>query len=154
MSERVTQGVTVLALAALGAYFHQLAFPVILLVVAMALDYGTGMTAAWIKKELSCKTGIIGILKKLGYMVAVAVAVLVDWVIRVAVEQAGVGVDAPNIFALLVTIWLTLNECISILENLDEIGVPVPEFLMKIIRKLKQTTEEKGGGEEDERANR
>lgn len=152
MNERATQGLTAMALAAVGAYFHQLGFPVILLVIAMALDYGTGMTAAWIKKELSSKTGIIGILKKLGYMVAVAVAAEVDWVIRVAVEQAGVGVDAPNIFAPLVTIWLTLNECISILENLDEMGVPVPEFLLKIIRKLKQSAEDKGGDEEhDER---
>ena len=47
-------------------------------------------------------------------------------------------------FGLLVTFWLVLNECISILENLSAIGVPLPPFLMKIVDKLKQTTEAKG----------
>lgn len=138
------QGVTTAALAAVGAYFHQLAFPVALLIIVMALDYATGLIGAYIRSELSSKVGIVGILKKLGYMVAVCVAVAVDWVIEIAAEQAGVSLGVNNIFALLVTIWLILNECISILENLDEIGVPVPEFLMKIVRRLKQAAEKKG----------
>lgn len=150
MTERSMQALATVALASVGAYFRQLSFPVLLLIIAMVLDYATGMTAAWIKGELSSKTGTIGILKKLGYMVAVAVAVVVDMIIRSAMETAGISTDYPNIFALLVTFWLTLNELISILENLDEIGVPVPDFLVKIIRKLKQATEEKGGGGENE----
>lgn len=36
------------------------------------------------------------------------------------------------------------NECISILENISEIGVPLPPFLMRLIQKLKKTTEDKG----------
>ena len=47
-------------------------------------------------------------------------------------------------FGLLVTIWLILNECISILENISEIGVPLPSFLVALIQKLKKTTENKG----------
>ena len=47
-------------------------------------------------------------------------------------------------FGLLVTIWLLLNECISILENISEIGVPLPPFLVSLIQKLKKTTEVKG----------
>jgi phage-related holin len=43
-----------------------------------------------------------------------------------------------------VTIWLILNECISILENISEIGVPIPAFLVTLIQKLKKTTETKG----------
>ena len=42
------------------------------------------------------------------------------------------------------TIWLILNECISILENISEIGVPLPSFLVALIQKLKKTTENKG----------
>lgn len=47
-------------------------------------------------------------------------------------------------FGLLVTIWLVLNECISILENISQIGVPLPSFLVALIEKLKSTTENKG----------
>lgn len=142
------QGVVTAAAAAVGAYFHQLLLPVALLGIAMMLDYISGMANAWIKRELSSKAGVIGIIKKIGYMVAVAVAILVDQVIRIAAEQTGVGVGIRNIFALLVTIWLLLNECISILENLAEIGVPVPEFLLKIIKRLKQSAENTGGEDE------
>ena len=46
-------------------------------------------------------------------------------------------------FGLPVTIWLGINELISILENLGSIGVPLPKFLLKIIKKLKTTTENK-----------
>jgi len=149
MNEHCAQGLTAAVLAALGAYFHQLEFPVILLIIAMVLDYATGMASAWMHGQLSSKTGIVGILKKIMYMVGVAVAVLVDMILRVAADRAGLGIGMDNVFALLVSIWLTLNECISILENLDEMGVPVPEFLLKIIQKLKRATEEKGGQDEE-----
>ncbi len=144
MENALLKGAIATAAASIAAYFHQLGFPVLLLLIAMVLDYATGMAAAWIKGQLSSRTGIIGILKKLGYMAVVAVAVIVDMIISSALETAGVSSNYPDIFALLVTFWLSLNELISILENLSEIGVPIPEFLVKIIKKLKQTTEEKG----------
>jgi len=143
--ENILRGLFTAAVAALGAYFHQLMVPCVLLAVAMALDYFTGMANAWMHHALSSKAGAIGVVKKLCYGVAVAVAVVVDLVIRSAAEQAGVDADLPHVFALLVTVWLVMNECISILENIAEIGVPVPEFLLKIIRRLKQGAETAGG---------
>ena len=49
-----------------------------------------------------------------------------------------------KLFGLLVTVWLIFNECISILENVAQIGAPLPPFLVKLIGKLKKTTEDKG----------
>ena len=49
----------------------------------------------------------------------------------------------------MVIVWLILNECISILENIDKIGVPVPDFLMSLVKRLKSNTEQKGGGDND-----
>ena len=43
----------------------------------------------------------------------------------------------------MVIVWLILNECISILENIDKIGVPVPDFLMSLVKRLKSNTEQK-----------
>ena len=145
MKEKGIKAVTTVALAAVGSYFRQLAIPVILLAVVMVLDYATGLASAWIGRRLSSRSGLIGIIKKLGYMVLVAVAAVVDWIIQISAEQAGITVALPSIFALLTTIWLTLNECISILENLTEIGVPVPPFLLAIIERLKKGTENSGG---------
>lgn len=148
MKEKAIKGSFTVALAAVGSYFRQLALPVILLAVVMALDYATGLASAWIGRRLSSRSGLIGIIKKFGYMVLVAVAAVVDWIIQISAEQAGITVALPSIFALLTTIWLTLNECISILENLNEIGVPVPPFLLAVIKRLKKGTETSGGSDE------
>ena len=47
------------------------------------------------------------------------------------------------LFGLIVTVWLIINELISILENLSKMDVPIPAFLTKIIKKLKTTVEDK-----------
>ena len=40
-------------------------------------------------------------------------------------------------FGMIITVWLIINELISILENLGEIGVPLPEFLVNAVKSLK-----------------
>ena len=75
---------------------------------------------------------------------AVVVAIVADWVVQTAAGQLGVDFGGFFFFGLLVTIWLILNECISILENISEIGVPLPAFLVALIQKLKKAAEEKG----------
>ena len=144
MKENIFKGLAAAAGAAVGLYFRELVIPVAVLVAVMILDYVTGMADAWAARELSSKTGLLGIVKKLCYLVAVAVAVVVDWVIQSVAAKAGLDMGNFYAFGLLVTVWLILNELISILENLSTLGVPLPEFLMKIIEKLKKTAEERG----------
>lgn len=135
---------------ALVAYGVQLFIPCIVLVVVMLLDYITGMVKAWEAGELSSKVGIKGILKKLGYLVIVSVACVVDWCVRYGVESVGMEWKFEFLFASIVLLWLVINELISILENVSAIGAPVPAFLTKIIGKLKTNTENKVGDNEDE----
>ena len=149
--DNILMGVAAAAVAAVGVYFRQLTFPVMLLILAMALDYISGMTRAWMQRELSSKVGVIGVVKKLCYMLGVAVAVMVDFVIQIAAEQTSLNLSGCYFCALLVIVWLILNECISILENIDKIGVPVPDFLMSLVKRLKSNTEQKGGGDDDGR---
>ncbi|MBQ6404229.1 MAG: phage holin family protein [Oscillospiraceae bacterium] len=149
--DNILMGVAAAAVAAVGVYFRQLTFPVLLLILAMALDYISGMTRAWMQRELSSKTGVLGVVKKLCYMLGVAVAVMVDFVIQIAAEQTSLDLSGCYFCALLVIVWLILNECISILENIDKIGVPVPDFLMSLVKRLKSNTEQKGGGDDDRR---
>ena len=144
MKENTAKGLIALVFAGAGAYFHELLAPVIVLGLVMLADYVSGLARAWIGKTLCSRVGIIGIVKKIAYLFAVAVAVVVDWVIQTAAAKAGLELRGFYLFGLLVTIWLILNECISILENLAAIGVPLPTFLLKIVEKLKQTAEDKG----------
>lgn len=152
MNENTLKIATAGVFAVVGAYFRQLTFPLVLLFMMMICDYISGMMRAWIKGELSSRVGIKGIVKKALYLCIVCVAIAADWVVQIATRELGINFDGAYFCALLVTIWLILNECISILENVAEIGGPVPPFLVKLVAKLKQTAEDgaesakKGGG--------
>lgn len=136
--------------AGLSLYFKAIAMPVVLLMAVMVADYGTGMTKAWMIGELSSRIGIRGIVKKLSYLVLVAVAVVVDWVIFGTMKALGVEAEL-SIFGLTVTVWLIINEVISILENLSGIGVPLPAFFSKAVSKLKLNMENSEDHEEEKR---
>ena len=116
---------------------HAAAVPVVLLVLVMAADYITGMISAWKNRELSSREGLFGIVKKLCYLFAVGAAAVVDWLINVGFGMVGITFSVNMLFCVLVTIWLIINELISILENLNEIGVPIPKFLTSIVKRLK-----------------
>lgn len=150
MKEEVAFGLLSAFVAVVGAYFQQLTIPFFLLLLSMAVDYISGMTKAWIKKELSSKIGLKGLVKKVARLFAVAVGVLVDLEISVAIAKTGIDVEGVYLVALFVIVWITINELISILENLDAIGVPLPGFLMKVVGRLKDKIEEEvEGGAED-----
>ena len=144
MKDFAIKGAVTVILAGAAAYFHQLVGPLIVLAIVMVVDYITGMTAAWATGTLNSRVGVMGIVKKVSYLFAVAVAVVVDYVITTAATGTGMDLGNIHIFGLLVCIWFILNECISILENLSEIGVPLPGFLIAVAKRLKKSAEKTG----------
>ena len=130
------------ALAAFAIYMGALAVPIIVLMVMMIIDYLSGMSAAWSEGTLSSKVGAKGIVKKVGYMALIVVAMGVDYLIYSGIAAADINVGYNMWFGLLVAVWLIINEMISILENLSRLGVPIPEFLKKIISRLKTVNNE------------
>lgn len=130
-------------------YLDIVAVPIIILIVAMIIDYTTGMLSAWLNAELSSKKGIKGIVKKVSYLALVAVAMIVDWLIFQGLQQINVDLNYRVFFAVLVTVWLIINELISVLENLSRMGVPIPNFLKKMIDRLKTTVDNKGDEKDD-----
>ena len=139
--EKGIQAVASAALAAFAVYMGALAVPIIVLMAMMIIDYLSGMAVAWSQNNLSSKIGAKGILKKVGYMALIVVAMGVDYLIYSGIAVANIEVGYNMWFGLLVAVWLIINEMISILENLGKLGVPIPEFLTKIIKRLKSTTE-------------
>ena len=147
MKEFEIKGAVTVVLAGAALYFHAMIGPMIVLLIVMVADYISGMAAAWVTGTLSSRVGVIGIVKKVGYLFCVGVAVVVDYLIQTVAAGAGLNFGNFYAFGLLVTIWLILNECLSILENLDEIGVPLPKFLVAVVKRLKSSTEHKGDAE-------
>lgn len=139
-----TKAIITAALAGLTAYCKELLIPILLAAFVMFLDWASGVGVAWVKGNLSSRIGILGIIKKVAYAFIIAVGLVVDWIVRVAAAKVGIDAGTFYVFGLLVTVWIIINECISILENVDKLGVDVPPFLKKVIERLKSSTEARG----------
>jgi len=131
--------------AALSTYLKLLLAPLLVLLLVMLLDYISGISAAWMTHQLSSRVGLVGIVKKVSYLLIVAVGMALDYLISIIVGQFGAKLDGIYFVGLLVIVWLIINECISILENADEMGLPVPAFIGKLLTRLKRHTEEISG---------
>lgn len=98
------------------------------LVVMVVMDYVTGITASWVHGRLDSDRGRRGIVRKVGIFVAVAVANVID--------QTG-GLGEPVLRTVVAWFYLG-SEAISIVENLGEIGVPIPERLRNALARLRE----------------
>lgn len=141
MEKKTLQAAFSAAISAVTCYLGIVAVPIVLLLIAIIIDYVTGMISAWHKAELSSKKGIKGIVKKVLYFVLVIVGMVVDWSVMYWLSSFGAGEVYKFSFGALVAFLLTMNELISILENLEALKVPVPKFLTKVIKRLKIAAE-------------
>lgn len=97
------------------------------LLIAIVLDYVSGIIKAFITKQLSSKIGFKGIIKKVGLLLIVMLGVLVD---RVTGDTGAIRT--------LVIYYFVANEGLSIIENLSLAGVPIPKGLKKALKALKE----------------
>ena len=151
MKENITKGVVAVVLGGLTAFLGDLAIPIYVLVACNVIDYATGLMSAKARGEqISSYKGIQGIAKKIGQWLLVLVGWLLDVLIAYAVHHVSPELSVPIVVAIIVAVWLGFNEVISILENLGDMGVPMPPFLKKIVQNLKGKIEDIGEAAADE----
>lgn len=127
-----------------------LAIPVLLLVGCNIMDYVTRLMAEACRGEVSSEKSIKGIIKKICQWLLVVVGWTVDVIIQYAVNVAGVTLNVPFIVATVVAVWLVVNELISILENIIDIGAKIPPFLLPVVKYIKKQTESAAQIKEDD----
>lgn len=101
------------------------------LLMVIIIDYITGLIKSYKSSKLNSKVGIKGLLKKVGILCLVALSVVID---RLTGDTGYVRT--------MIIYYLVANEGLSILENLGEIGIIVPEFLKKRLEQLKDNDKE------------
>lgn len=116
-------GVGTLATYLFGGFDDTLIF----LIIAMSLDFISGIIKSYNKQTMSSKVGYTGITKKIMIFFVLIIATQLD---RVS------GVSEP-LFRTLVCWFYIANECISIFENCSELGLPVPEKLKDALAQIK-----------------
>ncbi|MFC5653507.1 holin family protein [Paenibacillus solisilvae] len=97
-----------------------------LLLVAMGIDYITGVAAAVKEKRLNSSTGAWGLARKGIMLLVILLAHRVD----ILLELNSLTMGGAIFFYL-------ANELISITENLGRIGIPMPDRLRQFIEVLK-----------------
>lgn len=124
--------------------------PVCLLVGCNIIDYITGLMASPERDEkVSSYKSIRGIMKKVAMWLLVVVGAIIDKLIEYSIVTIGLNFPFTFLIACVVAIWLICNELISILENIADIGTPLPAFLQKIVYYIKDQTELKVDMEDD-----
>lgn len=98
----------------------------VVLMVFMVLDYGTGLLKAYISKEVSSDVGLKGIARKSLILVMLIVAVMLDRLLNADTW----------VFRTLVCYFYIANEGISLLENCAQLGLPIPEKLKDALIQL------------------
>ena len=115
--------------------------------LSMAMDYATGSALAVKQRRWSSYAAREGLWHKLGSIVAVAATALADWVLALMLANLP-GISLPFTYTVLlcplVTVWYIITELGSIVENVGEMGAPVPGFLRRAIAALQDAAEQTG----------
>ena len=133
-------------LAGMTAFWGWTGWLVVIWLAAMILDYATGSWAALSTGSWDSAVARVGLWHKLGSIVAMLVALLLDVALSAIINYGDLGFDLPftykTAFLPLVAIWYIVTELGSITENAARLGAPVPKFLTDCLAKLKDKTDE------------
>lgn len=114
--------------AVLGTYWYVF----VVFLAFNVMDWITGWIKANKKKEESSRVGAIGAVKKLGYWVVVLVAFLLANVfVHFGRDMLHVDLSFLHLLGWWVLAMLIVNEARSILENLVEMDVKIPDVLIR-----------------------
>lgn len=100
------------------------------LLIVIVIDYLTGIASAIYNKNLSSKIGLKGILKKFCYLLVVALSVVIDNLLG----QSG-------LIRSLVIYFFVANDGLSIIENMAEMNVKLPQKLIDSLEQIKKKGE-------------
>lgn len=97
------------------------------LLVCMVIDYGTGIAAAFVRKEISSEAGVRGLVKKMLTLIVLLAA-------HIGEQAAGIEFHIEQIGAMAYLV----NELVSIVENCSKAGVPIPSQLVEALLTIKK----------------
>ena len=126
----------------ISAKFQALGMLLLCLLFLMFIDYITGMLAS--RKEgidhpddvsygWRSQKGFSGIIKKTGCWMVIASAFSVDELLLHSAKSLGITYPGNLYLGVFVTVWYSLNEVLSIIENAGRMGVPIPQKLKTYI---------------------
>lgn len=108
------------------------------------------MASPYRKQDINSYKSMKGILKKICMWLLVIVGAIIDQLILYASDLTGIHLPFTFLVACVVAIWIVCNEIISILENIQDMGVEMPGFLEPIVKNIKSQVEHEVKIEDEE----
>lgn len=118
-------------------HYVNLGWAFLLPVILMAIDIITGFAKAWASKKVQSSKMRAGIVKKVGEMMLIVAVGVVCYAMMLSVE----------IFYC-VSLYIAFMEGVSVLENLDLVGVPIPKKIESVINNVSDSIVNGEDGEE------
>lgn len=106
---------------------------VMLPTILMVLDVATGFINAWAKNCIKSSVMREGLARKFGELIIIAIGQLFFF-----------GIGLPRYCVGFISFYIILMELVSIAENLDKLGVPIPKFIKKVLSNAEKKIDEIG----------
>lgn len=104
----------------------------------MAIDVLTGIIKAWAHNDFKSAIMRAGLAKKAGEIMILVVGELVSY-----------GMMLPDMIMNCISFYIIFMEIMSILENMDELGIPIPKFVRDVINNVDDQLQHGDKKEED-----
>lgn len=101
------------------------------LIIFVIMDYATGVLLAIHNRKVSSEIGYKGIIKKVLIFLVVSMAYVIDYYV----------LETKSTLRTVVIIFYLSNEGFSILENVGQLGLPIPKRLKDFIEKIMKENE-------------
>lgn len=107
------------------------------------IDYATGLMASKYRaQDINSYKSIRGIFKKVSMWLLVVVGAIIDEMLLYASTSIGWKSPVTFLIACVVAMWLICNEIISILENIQDMGVNIPAFMQPLVKHIRSQVED------------
>ena len=98
------------------------------------IDLVTGLVKAKIQGTVNSDTGYKGFWRKAAMLAALVFGIFLDIFISYVGSLGLVSITMPSPVGRMLALYIAINECISICENLFACGVKMPKFLINSLR--------------------
>ena len=133
----------------LSAVFGQFWYLFAAFLLLNITDYITGIIKSKMNNTESSHKGLKGIIKKLGYWIAIAIAFFMSICFSSMGDVIGIDLGFTVLFGWFTLATFLINESRSILENLIELEVNVPGFLINGLEVASKLVNSKSGDDNE-----
>ena len=135
-------GIASIVISFLGAYAYILAC----VLFAICFDVITGLIASKIKgKPINSNTGAIGFWKKVSLLLVLFFGIFLDVFIPLLFGVVSINIPFKLPIGTIIGCYICLNECISILENLNRCNNKIlPSWIRSLLTGAKNTIDTGG----------